>query len=134
MIPTFLITQCFLRLSLEINFKIHVLVSNMQTLISINNCTIILELIESYLSLYWIEFLFSLDNEVPGTQLSTRYQLKQDGKLFIPNVQSEDAGVFECIVKNGVGNELQKKVTLTVIGEISVKYEFNLYYSGILRT
>lgn len=67
--------------------------------------------------------LFFLDNEVSSSQMPARYQLKSEGKLTIPHVQSEDAGGFVCSVKNGVGNELQKKVTLSVIGEISMKHQ-----------
>ncbi|KAG8174516.1 hypothetical protein JTE90_003070, partial [Oedothorax gibbosus] len=62
-----------------------------------------------------IQWLKLSDTEVPDSHLPNRYQLKTEGKLFVPNVQSEDAAVYMCSVTNGVGNELQKKDTFNAM-------------------
>lgn len=51
--------------------------------------------------------------EIPQT---SRFNLK-DGSFSILNVESSDEAFYLCVSKNGVGDGLQKKVSLTVIGE-----------------
>ncbi|GIY67330.1 titin [Caerostris darwini] len=47
--------------------------------------------------------------------VSARFLVSNGGTLTISNVQSEDGSTYMCRVRNGVGEELQKKVSLTVI-------------------
>lgn len=42
----------------------------------------------------------------------------EKGVLSISHVTSEDSGYYICYARNGIGDSIQKKVTLSVIGEI----------------
>ncbi|GFT91507.1 titin [Nephila pilipes] len=52
-------------------------------------------------------------------ETSNRFRVDIEGTLIISNVQSEDGAIYICYARNGVGNSLQKKVSLSVIEKLT---------------
>ncbi|GFU50497.1 titin [Nephila pilipes] len=67
-------------------------------------------------------------------ETSNRFRVDTEGTLIISNVQGEDGAIYICYARNGVGNSLQKKVSLSVIEFSRIGFILDMFYAIIILT
>ena len=68
----------------------------------------------------------SQEIETNSLESSSRYQVMEDGTLMIHNTQDADAGVYECVARNSLGEVRANAVHLRQLTQAAQPGEWSL--------